>query len=50
VHAHTGVMSHLMAPLDARMVARSGCRAPSQAGNRVELGAGNAGKSSVDAG
>jgi len=38
VHAHTGVMSHLMAPRDARMVARCRVGVPAHASEGRGIG------------
>jgi len=48
VHAHTGVMSHLMAPRDARMLARCPVCVPAHAGNGVERRHGAAASASVE--
>jgi hypothetical protein len=44
VHAHTGVMSHLIGPGDARMVARDRVGVPSHASVSVERRHGAAGR------
>jgi hypothetical protein len=48
VHAHTGVMSHLIGPRDLRRIARVRVVGPSQAGNRVERRRGSAASASVE--
>ena len=50
MHAHTGVKTHLIGPRDARMVARSSVRVPTQARARVERRHGAAASASVERG
>jgi len=50
VHAHTGVMSHLIGPRDGRMVARYRVVVPTQARARVERWRGAAASASVERG
>ena len=44
MHAHTGVMSHLIGPRDRRRIARVRVVGPAQAGNRVERRRGSSGR------
>jgi len=50
VHAHTGVMSHLMAPRDARIVARVGLASHPMPASRCERMRGSAASASVERG
>ena len=43
MHAHTGVMSHLLAPRDCGMVARVRVRCPCPGGSAAERGHGSGG-------